>query len=118
MRKKAKSFLPCLDSQFYDNMNTTVYTSEWRKLSRTIRFGRAGGCCEGCGARHGSIHPRTGSIIYLTTAHLDRNAFNNADSNLMALCPECHFAYDRRDNKQIRQLRRLVNENVIPLFSA
>jgi hypothetical protein len=29
------------------------YPIDWRELSRTIRFERAGGCCEGCGRPHG-----------------------------------------------------------------
>ncbi len=29
------------------------YPIDWRELSRAIRFGRAKGCCEGCGRPHG-----------------------------------------------------------------
>ena len=31
------------------------YPIDWSQLSATIRFGRAGGACEGCGRPHGRI---------------------------------------------------------------
>lgn len=35
--------------------NRWLYPIDWPQLSDTIRFGRAGGCCEGCGRPHGKI---------------------------------------------------------------
>jgi hypothetical protein len=77
----------------------------WPQISRTIRFGRAEGRCEctgQCGsghedryeARHGEPHPVTGSVVWLQTAHLDRNPWNSDPANLKAMCPKCHLAYD------------------------
>jgi hypothetical protein len=31
------------------------YPIDWRELSRVVRFGRAGGCCERCGRPHGAV---------------------------------------------------------------
>ena len=36
---------------------------------------------------------RTGSKVFLTTAHLDNDPANNADDNLAALCQKCHNRY-------------------------
>ena len=64
---------------------TAGYPSNWAEISKSIRFGRAGGQCEcwgecgaghegTCEARHGQPHPVTGSKVILTTAHLDRES--------------------------------------------
>ena len=31
-----------------------LYPSDWKAISRQVRFGRAGGRCEGCGRPHGA----------------------------------------------------------------
>lgn len=36
-----------------------------------------------------------GTRIILTTAHLDRNRYNNDLSNLASLCQRCHLNHDR-----------------------
>ena len=38
------------------------YPSDWALRSRFVRFVRAGGRCEWCGAVHGQPHPVTGSL--------------------------------------------------------
>ena len=81
-------------------MDRTLYPPDWEQISRRIRFERAKGACEECGAVHGQPHPDTGSRVHeptgfaLTTAHLDHNPANCADDNLKALCQRCHLAYD------------------------
>ena len=55
-----------------------LYPADWAELSRRIRFERAGGRCEECGAEQGQPHPQTGSKVILSTAHLDHNPANNA----------------------------------------
>lgn len=47
-------------------MQRDLYPADWEELSRRIRFERAGGACEWCGAVHGAIHPETGSRVILT----------------------------------------------------
>ena len=46
------------------------YPSDWALRSRFVRFVRAGGRCEWCGAVHGQPHPVTGSLVVLTAAHV------------------------------------------------
>ena len=49
------------------------YPHNWRSISQRIRFERAGGKCEHCGAVHGEPHPITGKRTIL----LDRQASAN-----------------------------------------
>ncbi len=87
-----------------------LYPKNWAIISRWIRFTRAEGRCEcnlecgldhgtehqhgRCTARHGEMHPRTGSLVVLTTMHLDHDPRNSANTNLMAACQQCHNRYD------------------------
>jgi hypothetical protein len=81
-------------------MNRADYPDNWEELSHYVRFVRAGGCCEGsplypdCRAEHGRPHPETGSMVVLTTAHLDHDTTNNDLDNLRAMCQLCHLSYD------------------------
>jgi hypothetical protein len=76
------------------------YPEGWKRLSSWVRFTRAGGQCEWkengvrCEARHGEPNPITGSMVVLTTAHLDHDTTNNETSNLMAMCQMHHLRYD------------------------
>jgi hypothetical protein len=90
--------------------NRARYPKNWAEISQRIRFERAGGICEcegecargyepkhhgKCTAEHGSPHPRTGSNVVLTTAHLNDPIEDCSDENLKAMCQACHLAYDR-----------------------
>lgn len=81
------------------------YPAEWHDFSRYIRFERAGGLCEWCGARNHLPHPVTGSKVVLTVAHLDgrggvcdceeRTGQKCAEKgHVRALCQRCHLTYD------------------------
>ncbi|KPI12065.1 hypothetical protein OK074_2686 [Actinobacteria bacterium OK074] len=81
------------------------YPSDWPQISHRIRFERAGGRCEcdgRCGRRHpgrctavhDQPHPATGSLVVLTTAHLDDVPEHCDDDNLAAMCQACHLSYD------------------------
>lgn len=111
------------------SINRKLYPRGWRKMSECIRFGRARGRCEFCGAVHGQPHPKTRSIVVLTVAHLgtpfpDGRPGDKTDKrdvraeNLAALCQACHFEYDRTDNlatiKRNRECRRLLAEPLLP----
>lgn len=79
----------------------TRYAEGWDSFSKQIRFERAKGRCEFCGAQHGKPHPITSKMVYLTTAHMDfeggvcdcqlRYGFKccRAD-HVLALCLRCH----------------------------
>ena len=88
--------------------NRDLYPANWREISRDIRFNRADGCCEFCGAVNYTEHPTTGSIVVLTVAHLDHNPANCDYDNLKALCEKCHNAYDREHRYHSR--RHTMNE--------
>lgn len=79
--------------------NKARYPKNWKAISQAARD-RAGNCCEGspafpdCRAENGKPHPQTGSIVVLTTAHLDHTPENCADENLRSWCQRCHNTYD------------------------
>lgn len=88
------------------------YPRDWRDIARRIRA-RAGGRCEWtengerCRARQGEPHPLTGSIVVLTTMHLDHDPANCADSNLLSACQLHHLRYDiKHHQRHAAQTRR------------
>lgn len=103
-----------------------LYPPDWKEISHRIRFGRANGRCEFCGARHGwyrgpngilwdpSILEQIGlmefhhfSKIVLTTAHLDHDPTNNDEANnLRALCQRCHLDWDLKHHLASRRMNR------------
>lgn len=71
------------------------YPKDWKLRSRFVRFVRARGLCEWCGAKHGERHPITGSVVVLTTAHVfDHRPEASSLLNLAALCQKCHNGHD------------------------
>lgn len=93
-------------------INYKNYPDNWKTYIRPRILARAGDRCEGsptypgCRAWNRYNHPKTGSIVILTVAHLDHNIKNNdgmdrggmllpkAVSNLRAWCQLCHNTYD------------------------
>lgn len=108
--------------------NRAKYPKEWPLISRLIRKYRALDRCEcqgECGRDHKAEntrfdvpqrrclagndhrHPITGSKVVLTVAHLDQDATNNREWNLMALCQRCHNRLDApHRQKNARKTRR------------
>lgn len=78
----------------------SLYPADWKAISHRIRFERAKGKCEWCGAAHGAYEIHTGKIvkIVLTCAHLDHDPTHNDDSNLAALCQACHLRHDAQQH--------------------
>ncbi len=70
------------------------YHPKWSLISRLIRFVRAKNHCEWCGAENYKAHPKTGSKVCLTVAHIDHDKTNNRFYNLAALCQRCHLWHD------------------------
>jgi hypothetical protein len=92
--------------------NKSKYPANWTEITERIKWERAGGRCEmltldgeRCTARHGMRHPWTGSIVVLTTAHLDHDESNCDDENLRAACQCCHNRYDQAHRLRTRQRR-------------
>ncbi|GAB4018876.1 hypothetical protein [Spirosoma koreense] len=92
------------------------YPPYWKQLSTYVRFERAGGRCENCGATHGEPHPVTGKKVKLQCAHLNRTPERTKESELMALCARCHFAYDRADNQAKRLYGRNYKQQQLDVF--
>lgn len=85
--------------------NKARYPKDWKAISHRIRHVRAESQCEctghcgqdhggRCTAKHGEPHPDTGSIVVLTTMHLNHAPEDNRDENLLAGCQRCHNRYD------------------------
>jgi hypothetical protein len=86
--------------------NRARYPKDWKIRSHFVRFIRADGFCEWCGAEHGVPHPTTGSIVVLTTAHVyDEAPEASSLLNLAALCQKCHNGHDAKGRHQRRCAR-------------
>jgi len=95
------------------------YPSDWKARRERIlrRAGQHTDCygnfhearCEWCHAVNHDIHPRTGSIVVLTIAHLDHDKLNHdvTDDRLAALCQACHLGYDGEHHRHKRRMTRL-----------
>jgi 5-methylcytosine-specific restriction endonuclease McrA len=71
------------------------YGPHWDGLAWVIKFIKAQGFCEWCGAEHGKPHPISGKRTVLTVAHLwDHRPEAQEWLNLAALCMHCHLAFD------------------------
>ena len=111
-----------------------LYPIDWRELSRSIRFRRAGGRCEACRRPHGAVVavigsmwldpdmgvwrdragrrttlPREPAVARLTRTvlaccHVDHDPGHNAGRNLRALCGRCHLAHDREEHRGRRRI--------------
>ncbi|WP_239104387.1 hypothetical protein [Streptomyces sp. SID339] len=96
--------------------NLHRYPRDWPQISARIRFERAGGRCEctgqcglshpggRCPAVHEEIHPNTGSVVGLTTAHLNHTPEDVREINLLAACQLCHLRIDHGHHRVTRSL--------------
>lgn len=102
--------------------NRDRYPADWAAISLGIKE-RAGWRCEcqgecgrppghlcsedqRCTNRHGEAAYGTGSLVVLTTAHLDHTPENCAPGNLRAMCQGCHLHCDRDHHAQTRAATR------------
>lgn len=93
------------------------YPDDWHIRSRFIRFYRAEGKCEWCGAENLHPHPETGSRVMLTVAHIYDHRPEAADLlNLAALCQACHNRHDAKRRAKERRARRLAAQGQLELF--
>jgi 5-methylcytosine-specific restriction endonuclease McrA len=73
------------------------YTSDWGSVSNRYKKAR-GWRCEHCGVYCGG----PGDKPLLHVHHWDRNPQNNRDSNLVALCIQCHSRQPGAGHKRLR----------------
>jgi len=93
----------------------SAYPPNWKTVSQDIK--RAQGMrCAWCPADQGCPHPITGSMVVLTTAHIDHDPSNNARENLAALCQKCHLAHDLKQHMQSRAKTRREKKRNKELF--
>jgi hypothetical protein len=91
--------------------NRARYPADWREIVERVRD-RSGDCCEGspafpdCRAPNGQPHPVTGSIVVLTTGHLDHQPENCAMENLRHWCQRCHLTYDAKHHRETAYMGR------------
>src|SRR5271170_1286512 len=99
--------------------NVARYPKDWKLRSRFVRFMRAKGRCEWCGAEHGKPHPLTGAIVVLTTAHVfDDRPESCSLLNLAALCQKCHNGHDMSARREGSRIRRRAKYAVADLFES
>lgn len=96
--------------------NLHRYPRDWPQISARIRFELAGGRCEctghcglthpggRCPAVHEETHPDTGSVVGLTTAHLNHTPEDVRESNLLAACQLCHLRIDHGHHRVTRSI--------------
>lgn len=101
--------------------NRSRYPADWREIVERVRE-RSGDCCEGsplfpdCRAPNGTRHPVTGSVVVLTTGHLDHVPENCELSNLRHWCQRCHLNYDAKHHAQSSYRTRKERANTHDLF--
>lgn len=86
----------------------TQYPPDWKLRSKFVRFVRAKGRCEDCGAVHGQPHPVTGSKVVLTTSHQWHDLDKSSLLDLRARCQKCHLAYDQDHHRRQRAANRMT----------
>lgn len=97
--------------------NRHRYPADWKLRSRFVRFVRARGRCEWCGAEHGQPHPITRAVVVLTTAHVfDDRPEACSLLNLAALCQKCHNSHDAKDRLRRRRERARLASGQGELF--
>lgn len=91
--------------------NLKRYPKDWKLRSYFVRFVRAKGTCEWCGAIHNQPHPLTGSRVILTTAHIYDDRPEAASLlNLAALCQKCHNTHDAPGRARRKKERLIVSQ--------
>jgi hypothetical protein len=99
--------------------NKNRYPVEWKKISKYVRFDRAGGRCEcegecarghqgRCPNLHGQPAYGSGSTVILTTAHLNHTpeicgTEEDPFCYLKAMCQGCHLHYDKDHHAETRR---------------
>jgi len=93
--------------------NRARYPKDWRLIVDRVRE-RSGDRCEGspsfpnCRASNGEPHPETGSLVVLTTGHLDHVPEHCDLANLRHWCQRCHLVYDARHHAETAYRTRKV----------
>lgn len=87
------------------------YGPRWKTISHAIRFKRAHGRCEHCGAINGQRFLFSRGEIRLSACHRNHTPGDNRATNLAAWCQKCHLTYDRADNLRRARLTRCTRKD-------
>lgn len=92
------------------------YPENWPEIRAAV-LERAGHRCEWCGAKNHEAHPRTGSRVVLTTAHVYNMDPMDVDlANLAALCQRCHLTHDAGQHQRTAKGIEPSNTRQTPLY--
>lgn len=69
------------------------YKGQWHSTAREVKE-RAGWRCEDCYQKQGEKDFRSGAVIQLGAAHINRVPGDDRLENLRCLCRRCHIVYD------------------------
>lgn len=109
--------------------NRDRYPANWKEIVARIRV-RSGNRCECLGECGRNTHvgrcPNThlgraygtGSLVILTTAHLDHIPEHCDDSNLKHMCQGCHLHYDREHHAETAYRTRREGKAESDMFEA
>jgi len=96
--------------------NRARYPQDWKLRSYFVRKIRARDHCEWCGAENSQPHPKTGSKVVLTAAHIYDDRPEAASLlNLAALCQKCHNGHDATARHQRRKARQQAGQTELRL---
>lgn len=98
-------------------MNRKLYPPNWEQIAHHIIWVRAGGRCESCGVRGGTLRSPTKVYVKLACHHLgvpkpdgspgDKNdKMDCRPENLIALCQKCHWIADLAEHLLAAALAR------------
>lgn len=103
--------------------NAKRYPRHWKQMVAAVRA-RAGNACEGspafpdCRVHNGKPHPVTGSMVVLTTAHLEHDDLETQDlDRLRYWCQRCHLTYDAKHHTATARATRRARKAVGDIFS-
>ncbi|ONK09287.1 hypothetical protein [Streptomyces sp. MP131-18] len=99
--------------------NRERYPANWPEISRSAKEAAGWRCaCTGqcgrgthagrCPNAHGQPAYSTGSLVVLTTAHLNHQPEDCRESNLVPMCQGCHLHHDRGHHQVTAALTRAV----------
>lgn len=93
------------------------YNRAWQRLSARLIAERAENKCEWCSARNLELHPRFRYTVRLATCHINQQAGDNREENLLVLCQSCHLRLDRIPHvEHARATRQRKKDEARPLL--
>lgn len=99
----------------------TLRSQEWLAFRAFILF-RAANRCEGtpqhpgCRAANHEAHPKTGSRVVLTIAHMDHEETHMDPERCRALCQRCHNQWDMPHRQANAAMTRHMRRGQPDLF--